>query len=167
LVAIRAFGRLVVALTALLLPAAIADAAVRTDGSTPAPAGIARSVTHVPARTLNQVGAGELAGPAAFTVLKLHSGPLKNHGKPELLTMNLAWCPHCAADSWSLAIALSRFGALTGLRVIDSGTHYCTLTSDPCALSAHARAELCTCQVPQPVSQLHATRDPGCRRAQP
>jgi hypothetical protein len=92
-------------------------------------------VTSVPTSTLNQVGAGALSGPAAFTVFKLRSGRLMSHGKPELLTMNLAWCPHCAANSWSLAVALSRFGALTGLRVIDSGTYYCTLVSDPCALT--------------------------------
>jgi Domain of unknown function (DUF929) len=52
------------------------------------------------------------------------------------LTMNLAWCPHCAANSWALAVALSRFGTLTGLRVIDSGTYYCRLVAGPCALVA-------------------------------
>jgi Domain of unknown function (DUF929) len=49
--------------------------------------------------------------------------------------MNLAWCPHCAANSWSLAVALSRFGTLTGLRVLDTGTHFCKLLIDPCPLS--------------------------------
>lgn len=132
----RAVARLVVVLIALLvLPVGVAEAALGGDGSTPAPARIAQLVTHVPAGTLNQVGAGELSGPAAFNVFKLHTGQLRSHGKPELLTMNLAWCPHCAANSWSLAVALGRFGALTGLRVIDSGTHYCTLVSDPCALT--------------------------------
>jgi hypothetical protein len=132
----RAVAGLVVVLIALLvLPVGMAEAAVRGDGSRLAPAQIVESVTRVPESTLNQVGAGELSGPGAFSVFKLHAGHLTRHGRPELLTMNLAWCPHCAADSWSLAVALSRFGVLTGLRVIDSGTHYCVLVSDPCALT--------------------------------
>jgi hypothetical protein len=47
--------------------------------------------------------------------------------------MNLAWCPHCAANSWGLAIALSRFGKFSRLRVIDSGTHFCELVGS-CSL---------------------------------
>jgi hypothetical protein len=132
----RAGVRLVIVLIALfVLPVSVAAAALRMDGSTPAPARVVQLVTNVPASTLNQVGAGELSGPTAFNVFKLHTGQLRSHGKPELLTMNLAWCPHCAANSWALAVALRRFGVLTGLRVIDSGTYYCTLVSNPCALT--------------------------------
>ncbi len=131
----RAVVRLVVSIALVVLPVGMAEAAVRGDGSTPAPAQIVQSVTRVPVSTLNQVGAGELSGPGAFSIFRLHAGHLTRRGRPELLTMNLAWCPHCAADSWSLAMALSRFGVLTGLRVIDSGTHYCVLVSDPCALT--------------------------------
>jgi hypothetical protein len=61
-------------------------------------------------------------------------GHLTSQGKPEVFTMNIAWCPHCAANSWALAVALSRFGTLTGLRVVDTGTHYCVLAHDPCVL---------------------------------
>jgi hypothetical protein len=66
-------------------------------------------------------------------VFKLGS-QLVRDGKPELLTMNLAWCPHCAANNWAVAVALSRFGKLTGLRVIDTGTYYCKLTHESCNL---------------------------------
>jgi hypothetical protein len=60
-------------------------------------------------------------------VTKLSGAPLTTSGgRPTLLTFALAWCPHCAADSWALAIALSRFGKLSGLRRIDSGTLYGT-----------------------------------------
>ncbi len=41
-----------------------------------------------------------------------------------MVSYNAAWCPHCAANSWPLAIALSRFGTLSGLRLLDSGTFY-------------------------------------------
>jgi hypothetical protein len=126
----------VVVVTLVVLPVSVAQAARRTDGSTPAPAEISQQVTNVPASTLNAVGAGDISGPNSFTVMSLRGRPLISHGKPELLTMNLAWCPHCAANSWALAVALSRFGTLTGLRVIDSGNYYCKLVAGPCALIA-------------------------------
>jgi hypothetical protein len=124
----------VIVVTLFVLPVSVAQAAHRTDGSTPAPAQIDGLVTNVPVSTLNQVGVGEIDGPASFNIFKLH-GRLERQGKPELVTMNLAWCPHCAANSWGLAIALSRFGTLAGLRVLDSGTFYCTVVSDPCTLA--------------------------------
>jgi hypothetical protein len=105
--------------------AAAAQATARTDGSRPAPAKVVQLVTHVPAATLNRVGAGKLQGSKFFSVKKVH-GSLKAGGKPELLAFALAWCPHCEADSWGMAIALSRFGTFSGLRVIDSGTLYGT-----------------------------------------
>jgi hypothetical protein len=128
-------GRLaVLVLIAVAVLPAGASAAQRTDGSTTAPPAIIHSVTGVPATALDQVGAGQLAGPNDFGVFRLHHA-LRHNGKPELVTMNLAWCPHCAANSWSLAVALSRFGTLTGLRVLDTGTHFCKLLIDPCPLS--------------------------------
>jgi Domain of unknown function (DUF929) len=111
---------------AFVLSVAVAQASHRSDGSTPAPVTITHLVTHVPARTLDRVGAGKVLGQNEFTVTKLSGAPLTKGGKPELLTFVLAWCPHCAADSWGLAIALSRFGKLSALRTIDSGTLYGT-----------------------------------------
>ncbi len=114
---------LLVIVSLLVLGAAVAEAAVRSDGSKPAPANIAQMVGHVPARTLNHVRTGDAT---ARNAMKLSGGAFMSGGKPEVLTMNLAWCPHCAANSWPLAIALSRFGKLTGLRVIDTGRLFCT-----------------------------------------
>lgn len=79
-------------------------------------------MTHVPAATLNAVGAGTLA--AFSSAKRLGGAPLTAGGRPQVLTVNIAWCPHCLANSWALAIALSRFGTLTGLRQLDSGTYY-------------------------------------------
>lgn len=120
-----------------MLPVSVAQATARTDGSTPAPASITRLVTGVPRSTLNKVGTGDIYryGPETFSAYKLGGSPLMSGGKPEVLTMNFAWCPHCAANSWALAIALSRFGTLTGLRLINSGTYYCTLAASPCTLA--------------------------------
>jgi hypothetical protein len=101
-----------------------AVAATSGDGSRPAPTQVARLVTDVPVTTLDRVGAGQVLGQSGFPVTKLHGALLKLAGKPELLTTIFSWCPHCAANSWSLAVALSRFGTLSGLRIIDTGTLY-------------------------------------------
>jgi hypothetical protein len=123
-------------LTILVLPVAVAQGAGRSDGSTPAPTAVARLVTHVPARTLNAVGAGSVLPNRGFGVFKLGSRLVRD-GKPEVLSLSLAWCPHCAANSWALAVALSRFGKLRRLRVLNTGTYYCKLVSDPCSLKPY------------------------------
>jgi hypothetical protein len=122
------------ALACVAVLAGGADAALAaTDGSTSASPTIVRQITHVSAHTLNAVGAGGIKAnqgtqkSGAFTITKLHAA---KRGKllPVLLAADIAWCDHCAADSWSLAVALSRFGALHGLRQIDTGTYQSTHT---------------------------------------
>jgi hypothetical protein len=123
---------LLVGVGLLVIPSSAWGHTARTDGSNPAPAKIVRLVTHVPATTLDAVGAGQLLQNEFFgTAL---SSPLTSDGKPELLSFNFSWCPHCAASNWGMAVALSRFGTLKGLRVIDSGTFYCTIAASPCLL---------------------------------
>lgn len=94
-------------------------ASSRGDGSKPASAAVTKLVTGVPLTTLNAVGLGKEWN--QFTVKKLHGAQLKAKGVPEVLVGTLAWCPHCAVTNYALAIALSRFGKLRGLRVIDTG----------------------------------------------
>lgn len=120
----------------LLVFVPAAQAAAPSDGSVPAPAQITQLVTSVPASTLGRIGAGAGYNPITspyFGISKGH-GHLTSGGKPEIVTMNIAWCPHCAANSWALAVALSRFGTLTGLREINTGTYYCKANEDPCRL---------------------------------
>ena len=128
----------VVASLVVMVPAA--QAAGRTDGLAPAPAQVTQQVTSVPASTLNQIGLGDARNPVTSPNFGIseRDGHLTSDGKPEVVTMNIAWCPHCAANSWALAVALSRFGTLTGLREINTGTHYCKVSQDPCLLSPTA-----------------------------
>lgn len=120
----RALGRLLLLLAVAVaaLPAGATRAAVTTDGSTTAAKRVVQLVTHVPARALDAVGTGSFTRFSSAT--RLTGSPLSVSGRPEVLTVNMAWCPHCVANSWPLAIALSRFGTLSGLRQIDSGTWY-------------------------------------------
>jgi hypothetical protein len=124
-----------VASLVFLVPAA--QAAPRLDGSIPAPAQIAQLVTSVPASTLNQVGAGDSRNPItshSFGIVK-GDGHFTTDGKPQIVTVELAWCPHCAANSWALAVALSRFGTFSGLGEINTGTYFCKTAEDPCNLN--------------------------------
>lgn len=128
----------VVASLVVAVPAA--QAASRSDGSIPAPAPISQQVTSVPASALNEVGAGDSRNPITspdFGISK-GDGHLTRDGKPEIVTVELAWCPHCAADSWALAVALSRFGTLTGLGEVNTGTYFCKVAENPCILSPTA-----------------------------
>jgi len=85
----------------------------------PAPvtlADVASKLGNVPAATFDSVGAGTAAG------LKAISGApkLTADGRPEILYMGGEYCPFCAAERWALAVALSRFGTLSGLHFIHS-----------------------------------------------
>lgn len=93
-----------------------------SDGSKRANPAVDRLLTDVPATTLDTIGAGH--GTKGILTRKLNGRPLGADGKPEMLVETLAWCPHCAAANFSLAIALSRFGHLGGLHAINTGTYY-------------------------------------------
>ena len=72
---------------------------------------VASRVTGVPASVLDRVGSGT----AAVTFTPVSGAALTSGGKPEVLYVGAEWCPYCAATRWSLAVALSRFGTLSGL----------------------------------------------------
>lgn len=113
----------VAAVSCALLCAGSAAAAAGSDGSRPAPAVVVSDVGSVPASTFDAVGLGRVqASQYMLTRLSGHAPALGT--KPVLLAAIAEWCPHCIANSWPLALALERFGTLTGLRVVSSGTYY-------------------------------------------
>jgi hypothetical protein len=80
------------------------------------PASLLAEVTSVPASVIDAVGTGGLPVP-----LHAISGPaLTADGKPELLFVGAEFCPHCAADRWSVVNALSRFGTFSNLHYMRS-----------------------------------------------
>jgi hypothetical protein len=75
-------------------------------------------VTSVPVQTLDAVGLGSIeALPKAVT-----GTPLTADGKPELLFIGAEFCPYCAGERWSMAVALSRFGTLHGVTTTESSS---------------------------------------------
>jgi hypothetical protein len=84
-----------------------------------APAAVVQAVTNVSDATLSSVGKGDvLTQPAAVS----GESPLASGGKPELLYIGAEFCPYCAVERWSLAVALSKFGTLSKLGVVNAAT---------------------------------------------
>jgi Domain of unknown function (DUF929) len=84
-------------------------------------AGVVSKVTNVPASTLDKIGDG--GGSFTGKIQPVNGGtPLTSGGKPEMLYMGAEYCPYCAAERWSMIVALSRFGTFSGLSTVHSST---------------------------------------------
>ncbi|AEB95381.1 DUF929 family protein [Metallosphaera cuprina] len=57
-----------------------------------------------------------------YTVKYQSSSELTYDGKPVIIFVGAEWCPYCGAEIWSLVIALSRFGNISGLRYMESSS---------------------------------------------
>jgi hypothetical protein len=69
------------------------------------------TTTSVPVATLDHIGAGSTTSPPKT----ISGAPLTSGGKPEVLYIGAEYCPYCAAERWSMVVALSRFGTFSGL----------------------------------------------------
>lgn len=74
---------------------------------------VLKTVTSVDSNLLAQIGTGGQKSPLqAVTNRDRLVGP---HGKPEVFYWGAEFCPYCAAERWSLVVALSRFGHFSAL----------------------------------------------------
>ena len=84
-------------------------------------ASVVSGVTSVPASTLDKIGDG--GGQVTSKPAAIKGGtPLTANGKPEVLYMGAEYCPYCAAERWSMIVALSRFGTFSGLKTTHSAS---------------------------------------------
>jgi thiol-disulfide isomerase/thioredoxin len=82
-----------------------------------ATAAVVHDVSAVPVSTLNTVG----VGPVVTYPAKVTGQPaLTSGGKPEMLFIGAEFCPYCAAERWSMGVALSRFGTFNGYDTVSS-----------------------------------------------
>ena len=82
---------------------------------------LVNQTTSVPASVLDQVGDG--GSQVTAKPITLNGGtPLTSGGKPEVLYMGAEYCPFCAAERWSMIVALSRFGTFSGLATTHSAS---------------------------------------------
>lgn len=76
-------------------------------------------LANIPTSELDTVGQG-----TANNLIKPVSGTALTGatGKPEVLYIGAEYCPFCAAQRWPVIIALSRFGAFSGLTTTTSSS---------------------------------------------
>ena len=89
--------------------------------SQPVASGVMNDLSTVPASTFDAVG---LPGSSVITGTPIavkkdsHGNPpalLERNGLPLVVYEGGEFCPYCAAERWSLIVALSRFGSFSGL----------------------------------------------------
>jgi hypothetical protein len=113
--AVTAVVAIVATLVTLKLTAAPAHL---TASESAAPAAVTRQVTTVPAGVLDQASPGQVATP--LRQVPAGGPPLTIDGKPGIVFVSEESCPFCAAERWSLAVALSHFGTWSQLGVTTS-----------------------------------------------
>jgi hypothetical protein len=85
---------------------------------------VAREIRSVSPATFTSVGSGKRRGGKNVPPSLAKGGKLATHGKPELAYILAEFCPFCAGESWSVAVALSRFGTFHGLTTLVSRAQY-------------------------------------------
>jgi hypothetical protein len=114
----------VVAVVAALLIFKLTDKSTTASAGSSGPTGtslssVVKTVTSVPTSASDSVGSG--SGQVTGKPETLSGGTLLTaNGKPEMLYMGGEYCPYCAAERWSMIVALSRFGTFSGLKTIRS-----------------------------------------------
>ncbi len=89
--------------------------------NTPVDATTFKQVTQVDPSLLSQIGTGGVANP--YQVPKTsQSALLGPTGKPEIFYYGAEFCPNCAAERWSMVVALSRFGTFSKLTATTSSS---------------------------------------------
>lgn len=79
------------------------------------PAALYQNMSGISSFTLSTIGKGQ--GVTAPTSISGASA-LTDNGKPEVLYIGGDFCPYCAAERWSLIIALARFGTFSNLTLM-------------------------------------------------
>jgi len=82
------------------------------------PSSVINEVTHVSPSVFSNVGAGP--NPNQMIGLPPSTPTLTANGHPEIIYVGAEYCPYCAAQRWSLVVALSRFGTFTNLHLMKS-----------------------------------------------
>jgi hypothetical protein len=108
----------VVLLVVLLLPPS--NGLQSVSSPTNVPASVLSAVTDPGLHAFATVGEGGQEGELSrLTGTK----PLTDSaGKPEVIYVGGEFCPYCAAERWSMIMALSRFGTFTGLKEMSSSS---------------------------------------------
>jgi hypothetical protein len=89
-------------------------------GESLASAAVAKQVTQVSPSVIDAVGAGGTAN--KLQVAKGAQALVGADGKPQVVYIGADYCPFCAAERWSLIVALARFGTFSNLHNMESSS---------------------------------------------
>ncbi len=111
-------GAVVLALVVVMLVVLLVPSSFAVSTPTKVPAAVLTAVTNPGSHAFATVGEGGQSGNLSrLTGTK----PLTNSaGRPEVVYVGGDYCPYCAAERWSMIMALSRFGTFTGLKEMSS-----------------------------------------------
>ena len=128
---------LVIIVVAVLVIVKVTTGSSKTTSShqavLPATPALVREISTVPTSVLDKVGTGIPSQYAGNLPIVISGQPsLTLDGKtPTMMYFGAEYCPYCAAERWSMAVALARFGTWHGLETTASGLNdgdYSTLT---------------------------------------
>lgn len=88
-------------------------ASLRPPSYAPLPGKQAREIRSVSRAPLRSIGSGKRHPGRNLPPGLAKAGKLTRYGKPELAYIIGEFCPFCAGESWSVAIALSSFEPFT------------------------------------------------------
>jgi hypothetical protein len=111
----------IVVVIIVVLPGSKSSSTATNGPTGSALASVVSDITGVPAATLDKIGDG--GGAVSSKPAAINGGAaLTANGKPEMLYMGAEYCPYCAAERWSMIVALSRFGTFSGLTTTHSAS---------------------------------------------
>jgi thiol-disulfide isomerase/thioredoxin len=87
--------------------------------NSPISSALYQNLTDVSFSTLSSIGTDSATYPTPIS----SSSPLTLDGKPEILYIGAEFCPFCAAERWSLVIALAKFGNFSNLEYMRSAAN--------------------------------------------
>ena len=113
LAAIAAVGAVLAVVVALVAVKLTSTPARLVASESRASAAVVRQVTGVPAAVLTRLSPGQAV--TSLQTVKTSEPPLTIGGKPAIVFVSEESCPFCAAERWSVAVALSHFGTWSHL----------------------------------------------------
>jgi len=96
-------------------------ASSRASSESVAPASVVTAASSVPQGVFDAVGTpSDLYVPSALKGQPALDVPTAGGTNPAVFYVGADYCPFCAAERWSVVVALSRFGTFSGLKVTAS-----------------------------------------------
>lgn len=117
---------LVIVIVIVLVIVKVLGGSARSAADFPLPSSVANDIATVPASVYDTVGIHSSVDPVTPPTVISRQSPLTYTGGgrtlPGVFYYGAEYCPYCAAERWSLATALARFGKFRSLQATESSS---------------------------------------------